>query len=199
MTLEEWAVPIGSALAGAVTGGVVACVVSSGEARRVRRERYGQNVLEALGSARSAARRAHNRAENEDYLAETGQAPEGPQDISEPLMLQSEAREIWVNTQLAASIERGRGASRAMNGWAFHIHESLLAGMRTPLELDRLQEQLRLGEYLVIAWLEGKATGVDFKRSEDAVYARFAPQYRDGDFPDYRLIDGERRTEQDLQ
>lgn len=184
--LRPWVVPVGSALAGAVTGGVVARVVSSGEARRVRRERYGQNILAALGSAGIAARRAQDQAENEDYLHETGQAPEGPEDISEPLMLPSEAREIWVNTQLAASIERGHTASRAMNGWAFHMHESLLAGMRKAPELERLREQLRLGEYLVVAWLEGNATGVDFKRSEDDVYARFAPQYTDGDLPEYR-------------
>lgn len=143
--LRPWVVPVGSALAGAVTGGVVARVVSSGEARRVRRERYGQNILAALGSAGIAARRAQDQAENEDYLHETGQAPEGPEDISEPLMLPSEAREIWVNTQLAASIERGHTASRAMNGWAFHMHESLLAGMRKAPELERLREQLRLG------------------------------------------------------
>lgn len=149
--LRPWAVPIGSALAGAITGGVVARIVSSGEARRVRRERYGQNILAALGSAGIAARRAQERAENEDCLDEMGQAPAGTEDISEPLMLPSEAREVWVNTQLAASIERGRVASRAMNGWASHMHESLLAGMRKPPELEQFREQLRLGEYLVVA------------------------------------------------
>lgn len=73
-----------------------------------------------------------------------------------------------------------------MNGWAFHMHESLLAGMSRAPELERLREQLRLGEYLVVAWLEGNASGADFKLSEDAVNARFAPRYSEGDLPDYR-------------
>lgn len=110
--LGPWVVPIGSAVAGAVAGGFVARIVSFGEARRVRRERYGQNILAALGTAGVAARTAQERAEQEHYLNEIGQAPEGPGDVSEPLMLPSEAREIWVNTQLAASIERGRAAGR---------------------------------------------------------------------------------------
>lgn len=179
------AIPFGAAVVGALVGGLVTLFVARRESLRARRERYAQSLLDALGSARVAVRAMRARAATEEYLASTAQAPEYASDVAEPIVRWREARDIQVNAHLASQLERRRSARNAMHGWALHHHESLLAGSMHVSELEWLDEQLLLGEYLVIAWAAGRAPGADFRLPKSAVLEKYGPQFRELDVPDY--------------
>lgn len=182
---RDWALPLLAAIIGAAAGGYATWRIARVESKRVRRERYGQALLDALGSARIAVQAARGRAYQAQQLDEWGQAPDGPEDYNDPLSLPREARDIWVNSQLAATLERDRTAKLALSGWALHHHESLLSGADRIEELDWLDDQLQLGEYVVVAWVAGDAPAIDFKLDKEPLREKYAPKYTEKDVPDY--------------
>lgn len=182
--LDIWAVPFGAAVSGALTGGLVTRFVGRGESRRLRRERYGQALLDALGSARIATQDALSAAQDAAAANAIGQVYEG-EEILTPLVLREEARDILVNAELAATLERRRQGQLSVKGWALHHHESLLAGCERVDDLRWVDEQLQLGEYLVVACMALRANGLDFARSKAEVIERYGPKYQDRHMPDY--------------
>ncbi|GAA1136375.1 hypothetical protein GCM10009651_20540 [Microbacterium natoriense] len=182
--LQTWGIPFGAAVIGAVAGGLVTWVVGRNESRRARRERYGQALLDAMGSARVAVQNARASASAATASDCLGLPRQDGEDI-EPLMLRREARDILVNAELASTLERRREGQLSMKGWALHHHESLLAGCEQVMDLHWLDEQLQLGEFLVVAWIASRADGEDFAKDKATVIQRFGPKYTGRHVPDY--------------
>jgi len=175
--IDNWVVPLVSALLGAVVGGLATYLASLALGRRERRARYGEALLASLGAARRKTQQT--RAEFDRY------SPQGTGRLKQGIQLWEEAAAISAQTGLAASLAWTSAGKRAMQGWALHHHESLLAGVTSRAEMIWLLDQLQVGEYLVIAWVAGDARARDFRLSRDDVVQRFGPKYRDVDMPDY--------------
>ncbi|MCJ1706905.1 hypothetical protein [Microbacterium sp. VKM Ac-2923] len=173
--MQDWGSPLVAAIIGAVVGGLVTLAVGSAQSRQARRERYGQTLLDALGRARMHVQRA---------MSKLNAAGEGAA-LDVPVVLQQEARDIWVNAHLAGTVERSKEGRRAISGWALHHDESLLGGSYRFTELEWMNSHLQLGEYLVTAWMAREAPGRDFKLSRDDALLKYAPRYREGDVPLY--------------
>lgn len=88
--------------------------------------------------------RERDKAYHADALDADGASPESLDELPAPLILRGEARDLWVNSQLAATLERKPAAKRALSGWALHHHESLLAGSIRVHEFEWLDERLQL-------------------------------------------------------
>ncbi|UOE44828.1 hypothetical protein [Agromyces larvae] len=155
---------IAAALLGAVVGGFITMGVSARSARRERRARYGEALLSALNAAHRTivARLAHPAAGGGAHPA-----------------ARDEALAIWIQTELAATMELPRGR-RSMQQWGAQFYEWL--SDTADDDLAWLDHRLDLGTYLVIAWIAGYAKGRDFALSADEVEGRFAPRFRQGDF-----------------
>ncbi|MGC0371310.1 hypothetical protein [Microbacterium sp. SLBN-111] len=183
--MKDWASPLVAAVIGAIAGGIATWRFARAESARLRRERYGQALLDALGSARIAVQSARTRAHRADRRDPDGLLPQTTDGAEEPLTLPREARDIWVNAQLAATLEKATASKLAISGWALHHHESLLGGAARVEDFDWLDNQLQLGEYLVVAWLAGDAPGIDFKLDRATLHAKYAPKYTQRDLPQY--------------
>lgn len=169
--IRDWTLPLVAAIIGAMAGGYATLRVARTESRQARRERYGKASLDALGSVRVAVQAARTRAFRAAQLNEWGQAADGPEDISAPLALPREARDIWVNSQLAAMLKRDREARLAISRRSFHHHESLL-------------EKVPTGSRISTGWTTNSSSARSLRPSPAASIRPSRPLYRDG--PEYR-------------
>ena len=161
------AIYFGAAFGGAILGGLISMLVSAYSARRDRRVRYGEALLEVLVAAQQRVRAA---VEDDD-----GRHRE-PDAERRPLRLHDEAARLWATTELAASLARGRRDRSAMQAWGLRLYNTLSTGVADPQALDDLELDLDRGVYLVIAWSSGVAAGRDFARPADEVDRYFGPR-----------------------
>jgi len=152
---------LASALLGALVGGLVSLGVSSRSARRARRERYGEALLAALLAAQKKLAGATEDA---------------------PTTVRDEALEVWLQTELAATLELSRSGRRAMQARAAGLYEALTEGAVSGLD-EELEEQLDVVTYLVVAWTAGHARGRDFARPTEELAPLFGPQFQDSEVP----------------
>ena len=91
-----------AALLGALLGGAISLIVSVRSARRERRARYGESLLNALTAA-------------ERGLASAAEPQQHGPVLLEPIWLREEAVAVWSFTELASTLESppGRNAMRA--------------------------------------------------------------------------------------
>ena len=96
------AVYVLAALLGALLGGAISLIVSIRSARRERRARYGESLLNALTAA-------------ERGLALAAEPQQHGPVLLEPVWLREEAVAVWSFTELASTLESppGRNAMRA--------------------------------------------------------------------------------------
>jgi hypothetical protein len=97
------AIYVSAALLGALLGGGISLLVSTRSARRERRARYGESLLNALTAAE---RRLASAAEPQQH---------GPV-LIEPILLREEAVAVWSFTELASTPESPTGRE-AMRAW----------------------------------------------------------------------------------
>lgn len=155
---------LASALLGALIGGLSSFTISARGARRERRSRYGERLLTTL-------ERAHHKLSDaaERYRAEGG--PPG----GVALRAREEAIALWAQTELAAILEWSAGR-RAMQHWGHRMHDLLATETVRGEELARMEEQLDLGVYLVVAWTARHARGRDFALDDAEIARHFAPR-----------------------
>ena len=174
---HDSAIYLASALLGALAGGLISLGVTARNARRDRRVRYGEAMLATLGQAhRKVGGASGTRGEP---------GPDPGRLVSGRLLFPDEARAIWVQAELASTLEWRTSARRAIEGWALYFYEALSRGAGSELQLEWLEQQLEIGTYLVIAWTAGRATGRDFRRSGAEVEVLFGPHPSEGETPDY--------------
>lgn len=150
---------MGSALLGAVVGGAISLVISLWASRMQRRIRYGENLLDTLTAMERKMSVLHDA---------------GTCSTTHRLVLREEALGFWVQAELAASLEHGP-RRRIMRSWAEGIFNGAYQGASSDAELARLDAQLEVAIFLVIAWTAGHAGGVDFARTDEQVLAEFSP------------------------
>jgi len=174
---HDSAIYLASALLGALFGGLISLGVTARNARRDRRVRYGEAMLATLGQAhRKVGGASGTRGEP---------GPDPGRLVSGRLLFPDEARAIWVQAELASTLEWRTSARRAIEGWALYFYEALSRGAGRELQLEWLEQQLEIGTYLVIAWTAGHAAGRDFRRSGHEVEALFGPHPSESETPDY--------------
>jgi hypothetical protein len=131
------AVYVSAALLGALLGGATSLIVSSRSARRVRRARYGESLLNALTAAE---RRLAPAAEPQQH---------GPA-LIEPILLREEAVAVWSFTELASTLESPAGRE-AMRAWGLQLFDALVDGASNDAQLMWLFSRLDLAVFLVSA------------------------------------------------
>jgi hypothetical protein len=166
------AVYVLAALLGALLGGAISLIVSIRSARRERRARYGESLLNALTAA-----------ERKLALAAEPQ-PQGPV-LVEPIWLREEAVAAWSFTELASTLESPPGRN-AMRAWGLQLFDALVHGASNDAQMKRLFDRLDLAVFLTIAWTAGDATGRDFARPGTETASMFGPTLQAVDTPGLR-------------
>ncbi|MCL2393952.1 MAG: hypothetical protein FWC87_04615 [Acidimicrobiaceae bacterium] len=160
-----------AALLGALFGGAISLIVSTRSARRERRARYGESLLNALTAAE---RRLASAAEPQQHGAV----------LIEPIMLREEAVAVWSFTELASTLESPTGRE-AMRAWGLQLFDVLVHGASNDVQMMWLFDRLDLAVFLTSAWTAGDATGSDFARSGTEIANMFGPALRGQHPPDY--------------
>jgi hypothetical protein len=165
------AVYVLAALLGALLGGAISLIVSIRSARRERRARYGESLLNALTAA-------------ERGLASAAEPQQHGPVLIEPIWLREEAVAVWSFTELASTLESPPGRN-AMRAWGLQLFDALVHGASNDAQMKWLFDRLDLAVFLTIAWTAGDATGRDFARPGTEIASMFGPTLRAEDAPDY--------------
>jgi hypothetical protein len=160
-----------AALLGALLGGAISLIVSTRSARRERRARYGESLLNAVIAAE---RRHASAAEPQQHGAA----------LLEPILLHEEAVAVWSFTELASTLESPTGR-KAMRAWGLQLFDDLVHGASNDAQMMWLFDGLDLAVYLTTAWTAGDATGRDFACRGTEIATMFGPALRAQDTPDY--------------
>jgi hypothetical protein len=159
------AVYVLAALLGALLGGAISLIVSTRSARRERRARYGESLLNALTAAE---RRLASAAEPQQH---------GPV-LLEPILLREEAVAVWSFIELASTLEPPTGRE-AMRAWGLQLFDALVHGASNDAQMVWLFRRLDLAVFLTSAWTAGDATGRDFARPGTEIASMSAPPCED--------------------
>jgi hypothetical protein len=165
------AVYVLAALLGALLGGAISLIVSTRSARRERRARYGESLLNALSAA-------------ERGLASAAEPQQRGPVLLEPIWLREEAVAVWSSTELASTLESPPGRN-AMRAWGLQLFDALVHGASNDAQILWLFNRLDLAVFLTIAWTAGDASGRDFARPGTEIASMFGPTAQAGDTPDY--------------
>ena len=160
-----------AALLGALLGGAISLIVSTRSARRERRARYGESLLNALAATE---RRLASATEPQQH---------GPV-LLERILLREDAIAVWSLTELASTLESPAGR-KAMRAWGLQLFGAIVHGASNDAQMTWLFDRLDLAVYLTIAWTAGDATGRDFARPATEIASMFGPDLRAQDTPDY--------------
>ncbi|MBO0747044.1 MAG: hypothetical protein J2O47_01770 [Acidimicrobiaceae bacterium] len=137
------AVYVSAALLGALLGGAISLIVSTRSARRERRARYGESLLNALTAAE---RRLASGAEPQQH---------GPV-LIEPVLLREQAVAVWSLTELASTLESPTGRE-SMRAWGLQLFDALVHGVSNDAQMMWLFDRLDLAVFLTSAWTVGNA------------------------------------------
>jgi hypothetical protein len=160
-----------AALLGALLGGAISLILSARAARRERRARYGESLLNALAAA-------------ERRLASATEPQQRGFVLINPILLREEAIAVWSAAELASTMESEAGR-QAMRAWGAQLFDTVVHGAANDAQLVWLFERLDLAVYLTIAWTAGDATGRDFARPGAEIARMFGPSSQGQDAPDY--------------
>ena len=118
-------------------GGAISLIVSIRSARRERRARYGESLLNALTAA-------------ERKLALAAEPQRHGPVLLEPIWLREEAVLVWSFTELAPTLESSRVGMRCARG-GLQPFDALVHGASNDAQMKRLFDRLDPAVFLTIA------------------------------------------------
>lgn len=121
------AVYVSAALLGALLGGAISLIVSIRSARRERRARYGESLLNALAAA-------------ERRLASATEPHEHGPVLLEPVLLR-EAIAVWSFAELASTLESPTGR-KTMRAWGLQLFGDIVHGASNDAQMTWLFNRL---------------------------------------------------------